>query len=243
MSHVVPPLLFRSHVIESLIPPPISYMINKFWNIKLAVSSSNPQSVQSQENDNSHNHDTNSDGHSNDPSSSTAVSTQTVKSSQTSDQTSDSPDNWRNQETYETAQTLKEKQKQMEEQVYRIWTVLSTFEESSAACISEMLRHVSSGLYLEGVRMAGKFVLHVETLFAAIDDLDVIFRSKNAQGLSLTLVVIPFLDVSFADLGTRPLFVYLYQRSYTYEKQGCFVKKSSTSSPFYHILMRPVLAK
>jgi len=156
-------------------------MINKFWNIKLAVSSSNPQSVQSHENDNPHNHDTNSDCHSIDPSSSTAVSTQTVKSSQTSDQTSDSPDNWRNQEAYETAQTLKEKQKQMEEQVYRIWTVLSTFEESSAACISEMLRHVSSGLYLEGVRMAGKFVLHVETLFAAIDDLDVIFRSKNAQ--------------------------------------------------------------
>ncbi|PLW22919.1 hypothetical protein PCASD_12011 [Puccinia coronata f. sp. avenae] len=164
---------------------PECYMINKFWNIKLAVSSFNPQSVQSLENDPSHSHDTNSDSNSIDPSSSTAVSSQTVKSSQASLQTTpDSPDNWRNQEVYETAQTLKDKQKQMEEQVYRIWTVLSTFEESSAACISEMLRHVSSGLYLEGVRMAGKFVLHVETLFAAIDDLDVIFQSKNAQEIS-----------------------------------------------------------
>ncbi|WAQ82252.1 hypothetical protein PtA15_2A569 [Puccinia triticina] len=162
---------------------PECYMINKFWNIKLAVSSSHPQSLQPAENDPPHSHDTNSDSHSIDPSSSTAVSTQTIKSSQASGQP-ESPENWRKQENYETPQTLKEKQKQMEEQVYRIWTVLSTFEESSAACISEMLRHVSSGLYLEGVRMAGKFVLHVETLFAAIDDLDVIFRSKNAPEIS-----------------------------------------------------------
>ncbi|KAI9618934.1 hypothetical protein H4Q26_012191 [Puccinia striiformis f. sp. tritici PST-130] len=161
------------------------YMINKFWNIKLAVSTPSQQSLQPIENDLSQSHDTHSDSNSIDPSSSTAVSTQTVKSSQASDpHPPDSPQNWRQLEIYETAQTLKEKQKQMEEQVYRIWTVLSTFEESSAACISEMLRHVSSGLYLEGVRMAGKFVLHVETLFAAIDDLDVIFRSKNAQEIS-----------------------------------------------------------
>jgi len=70
----------------------------------------------------------------------------------------------------------------MEEQVYRIWTILSAFEESSAACISEMLRHVSSGHYMEGVRMAEKFVLHVETLFAAIDDLNNAFRSAGSKG-------------------------------------------------------------
>lgn len=70
----------------------------------------------------------------------------------------------------------------MEEQVYRIWTVLSAFEESSAACISEMLRHVSSGMYLEGVRMAEKFVLHVETLFSAIDDLAIQFKYAGAKG-------------------------------------------------------------
>lgn len=70
----------------------------------------------------------------------------------------------------------------MEEQVYRIWTVLSAFEESSAACISEMLRHVSSGHYIEGVRMAEKFVLHVETLFSALDDLSVQFKRAGTKG-------------------------------------------------------------
>lgn len=89
---------------------------------------------------------------------------------------------WKAQETKETATTLREKQKHVEAQVYRIWTVLSTFEESSAACISEMLRHVSNGHYFDGVRMAEKFVLHVETLFAAIDDLNAAFRHLGSKG-------------------------------------------------------------
>ncbi|KAG0181800.1 hypothetical protein DFQ29_007028 [Apophysomyces sp. BC1021] len=59
----------------------------------------------------------------------------------------------------------------MEEKVYRIWTVLSAFEESAAACISDMLVHVSEGSYVEGVKMADDFITHVEVLFAAIDDL------------------------------------------------------------------------
>ncbi|PLW04533.1 hypothetical protein PCASD_26121, partial [Puccinia coronata f. sp. avenae] len=63
---------------------------------------------------------------------------------------------------YKTTQTLKNNKRQMEEQVHRIWTVLSTFEGSSVACISEMLRHVSSGLYLEGVRIVGKFVIRYD---------------------------------------------------------------------------------
>lgn len=163
---------------------PECYMINKFWNIKLAVALSNPKSLQPPDNDPSHHPDTNSDSNSNDPSSSVVVSAPPAKSSETSVLSFETSEDWRQQEQHETAQSLKEKQKQMEEQVYRIWTVLSTFEESSAACISEMLRHVSSGLYLEGVRMAGKFVLHVETLFAAIDDLDVLFRHKSDQEIS-----------------------------------------------------------
>lgn len=89
---------------------------------------------------------------------------------------------WTIQEKQETAATLRDKQKHVEAQVYRIWTVLSTFEESSAACISEMLRHVSNGHYLDGVKMAEKFVLHVETLFAAIDDLNAAFRHMGSKG-------------------------------------------------------------
>lgn len=91
-------------------------------------------------------------------------------------------DDWTTQEQTETAQTLRDKQKHVETQVYRIWTVLSTFEESSAACISEMLRHVSNGHYLDGVQMAERFVLHVETLFAAIDDLNAAFRHGGGKG-------------------------------------------------------------
>ncbi|UZJ55867.1 hypothetical protein CBS101457_005187 [Exobasidium rhododendri] len=87
-------------------------------------------------------------------------------------------------EANETPSTLKQKQKQMEEQVYRIWTVLSAFEESSAACISEMLRHVSSGRYLGGVRMAERFILHVEILFSAIDDLEGAFKAEKVKGIS-----------------------------------------------------------
>jgi hypothetical protein len=64
-------------------------------------------------------------------------------------------------------------EERMEEKVYRIWSVLSTFEESSAACISDMLLHVSNGAYLDGVMVAKKFILHVDVLFRSADRLDV----------------------------------------------------------------------
>lgn len=60
----------------------------------------------------------------------------------------------------------------MEEKVYQIWSVLSSFEESSAACISDMLLHVSNGAYIEGVFVAEKFIWHVEILFGSADGLD-----------------------------------------------------------------------
>lgn len=60
----------------------------------------------------------------------------------------------------------------MEAKVFRIWSTLSTFEESSAACISDMLLHVSNGAYMESVMVAKKFIWHVEILFGAIDNLD-----------------------------------------------------------------------
>ena len=59
--------------------------------------------------------------------------------------------------------------------------MLSAFEESSAACISDMLRFVSNGQYLDAVRMAEKFILHVEVLFATIDDLEVQFLRLNLK--------------------------------------------------------------
>jgi hypothetical protein len=86
------------------------------------------------------------------------------------------------EEQNETPHSLKEKQQKMEQQVYRIWTHLSSFEESSAACISDMLRHVSAGQYVDAICMAEKFILHVEVLFAAIDDLESYFSKLNVKG-------------------------------------------------------------
>lgn len=61
--------------------------------------------------------------------------------------------------------------------------MLSAFEESSAACISDMLRQVSNGQYIDAIRMAEKFILHVEVLFAAIDDLEYHFAWLNMKGV------------------------------------------------------------
>lgn len=88
------------------------------------------------------------------------------------------------EEKRETPTSLKEKQVRMEQLVYRIWTVLSAFEESSAACISDMLRQVSNGQYLDAIRMAEKFILHVEVLFGTIDDLEYHSARLNLKGMS-----------------------------------------------------------
>ena len=46
-----------------------------------------------------------------------------------------------------------------------------------------MLRHVSNGLYLEAIRMAERTVLHVEVLFATIDDLEWQFAWVGIKGM------------------------------------------------------------
>lgn len=46
-----------------------------------------------------------------------------------------------------------------------------------------MLRQVSNGQYLEAIRMAEKFILHVEVLFATIDDLEFHFFRLGQKGL------------------------------------------------------------
>jgi hypothetical protein len=90
-------------------------------------------------------------------------------------------------ELEETAESLKRRQQEMERHVQRVWTVLSAFEESSAACISDMLSHVSNSLYMEAVHMAEKFIFHVEVLFATIDELEAHFAAADAKGASVFL--------------------------------------------------------
>ena len=77
---------------------------------------------------------------------------------------------------------VKVEEEQMEDRVYRIWSVLSAFEESSAACISDMLLHVSNGAYVDGVLVAKKFILHVDILFSATDRLDNCITSQGFKG-------------------------------------------------------------
>lgn len=84
--------------------------------------------------------------------------------------------------TEEKRTMVREEEEQMEEKVYRIWRVLSTFEESSAACISDMLLHVSNGAYVDGVMVAKKFIWHVDVLFSATDKLDYLMTSQGMKG-------------------------------------------------------------
>ena len=76
----------------------------------------------------------------------------------------------------------------MEEKVYKIWSILSAFEESSAACISEMLLHVSNGAYVDGVLVAKSFISHVEILFAAIDMLALKLKEQGLKGIIVSLL-------------------------------------------------------
>lgn len=77
---------------------------------------------------------------------------------------------------------MRAEEERTEEKVYRIWSVLSTFEESSAACISDMLLHVSNGAYVDGILVAKRFIWHVEILFQSADKLDQKVLASNEKG-------------------------------------------------------------
>jgi hypothetical protein len=79
---------------------------------------------------------------------------------------------------------VKEDEDRMELKVYRIWSILSTFEESSASCISDMLLQVSNGSYYEGVIVARKFIWHVDILFNAVDSLASLVIKSGLKELS-----------------------------------------------------------
>ena len=81
-----------------------------------------------------------------------------------------------------TPEELKERQESMELKVLQIWHVLSGYEESSAALIGEMLRAVNGRDLLDIVLLAERFILHVEALFAVIDDLEAQFAQAGMKG-------------------------------------------------------------
>lgn len=88
---------------------------------------------------------------------------------------------------------IRESEEKMEQKVYRIWSVLSGFEESSAACISDMLLHVSNGAYIDGVFVAEKFIWHVEILFGCTDNLDIRLAKVAPKGRSGVFQTVQFL--------------------------------------------------
>lgn len=87
-----------------------------------------------------------------------------------------------NPESHITPAELKERQEAMEMKVQQIWHVLSGYEESSAALIGDMLRAVNERNLLDIILLAERFILHVETLFAVIDDIEAQFAMVGAKG-------------------------------------------------------------
>lgn len=86
---------------------------------------------------------------------------------------------------------IKEQEEEVEHKVLLIWQTLSSFEEKSATCISDMLLHVSNGAYFDGVKAAKKFIVHVDLLFGAADDLDGVLLASTQKGKSLALHLLP----------------------------------------------------
>jgi len=86
--------------------------------------------------------------------------------------------------TEEERDLVREEEEKMEDKVYRIWSTLSTFEESSASCISDMLLHVSNGVYVDGVIVARRFIWHVDILFGAIDSLATLVVASGLKDLA-----------------------------------------------------------
>lgn len=54
----------------------------------------------------------------------------------------------------------------------QIWSILSSYEESSASCISDLLVCMSNFSFNEGILLAEKFVMHIEILFNAISHIE-----------------------------------------------------------------------
>lgn len=81
-------------------------------------------------------------------------------------------------------ESVRKQEEEIEAKVNWIWKTLSAFEEKSATCISDMLLHVSNGAYVDGVMAAKKFIVHIELLFAAADDLDAQLVANTPKGLT-----------------------------------------------------------
>lgn len=161
-------------------------MIHKFWNVRLAQSTDDPNHRHGPTASTAQITDDQSTEHSQDPSDPAASTVSTSTALTPAGPTA--PDDPAGREY------IRQVEERMEEKVFRIWSVLSTFEESSAACISDMLLHVSNGAYIEGVMMAKRFIWHVEILFQSTDRLNKTMLTINEKGRSLPDTCLPGLQ-------------------------------------------------
>ncbi|ANB14681.1 Lrg1p [Sugiyamaella lignohabitans] len=65
-------------------------------------------------------------------------------------------------------------EKEVDERVYRIWTVLCGYEEATASYISDMLQSASNGKYNEALVATANLVAKVDVLFGALDMLNLV---------------------------------------------------------------------
>lgn len=84
----------------------------------------------------------------------------------------------------EQRELVKEDAEKIGEKAHWIWSTLSTFEESSASCISDMLLHVSNGAYIDGINVARKFIWHIDIQFSAIDSLAALIIKHGLKELA-----------------------------------------------------------
>lgn len=96
---------------------------------------------------------------------------------------------------------VKHDEEQIEGKVLWIWRTLSAYEEKSATCISDMLLHVSNGAYVDGVMSAKKFIVHVDLLFNAADDLDSLLASSTGKGALKSRILISLTNLFYAGLS------------------------------------------
>ena len=78
-------------------------------------------------------------------------------------------------------------QKEMIERVETILQILSSFEESTAACVTEMLTNFSRADFISGVSFARRLIFHIEVLFTALEKVDAkLLSMKDGNGYSDT---------------------------------------------------------
>ncbi|POW02278.1 hypothetical protein PSTT_12030 [Puccinia striiformis] len=134
------------------------------------------------QNDLSQSHDTHSDSNSINTFSSTAATTQTIKSSQASTHPPDSPQTGKDWKFMKLHKPSKRNRNRWKNKSIRSG-LYCPHPKEAVRLVSVRCSVMSTVvLFLRASRWLEKFILHVETLLAAIGDLDIIFSSTDASG-------------------------------------------------------------